>query len=214
MGPKKRQLGESLLGVIIGFALLLLLLGGAIPLFLTTSSASQTSTQLTSLTRGALRALDRMVELLTPAGASTLPVLPGPPLSVSDLTFRRGAGYAAETMVWGGQDRIALVADAGDPPDGVDNDGDGLTDEADVVVTRDTGTPDERSETIVSGVPPLHYGETANGVDDNGNGLIDEPGLSFTADDGAIAIRLTLMVRGPGTRVLSRTLSTSVTLRN
>ncbi len=57
-------------------------------------------------------------------------------------------------------------------------------------------------------------GEIDNGADDNGNGLIDEGGLSFSLAGKTLTIRLTIQGIHPKGQLISRTLETSLTLRN
>jgi prepilin-type N-terminal cleavage/methylation domain-containing protein len=95
---------------------------------------------------------------------------------------------------------------------GLDDDGDGLPDQRNVVAFR-AGDPDS---VVAAGIPALAKGESANGLDDNGNGLVDEGGLWFAwdADGYAVSFGLTLERRIKTGEVLSWYEETTVRLRN
>jgi hypothetical protein len=75
---------------------------------------------------------------------------------------------------------------------------------------------DEPAQEVVlcGSVRPRAPGEIANGIDDNGNGLVDEAGLSFELSGRTLTIRLTLERPDRVAGTLSRTVTTSVRLRN
>ena len=162
----------------------------------------------------AQRALDRIADEISMSNAAGLVPNPVAPLGSETLTYRRPTGYAANAVTWGTNNRIALVYTAQDPNDGVDNDGDGFADDGVVVLTRDVGLATEDSTVLVRGVREYLEGETANGADDNGNGLRDERGLSFVLTGDQLTIRLTLVARDADHAEITRTVSTSIKVRN
>ncbi|MBL8862445.1 MAG: type II secretion system protein [Planctomycetes bacterium] len=160
------------------------------------------------------RLLDRIVAEVLWAGADTLPVQPTAPLGASEIEFRVCNGVVGGAQVWSGRTRIRLVPEPTDPWNGLDDDGDGVIDEGQVVLTRDLGGPDEVDVVLGGGVRRLLEGEQANALDDDGNGLVDEAGLSFVVQDGALTIRLSLEARDGAGRTLIRTAQTAVNMRN
>lgn len=163
----------------------------------------------------AQRLLNRMVEELRYAGRDSVPVQPLLPSGSSDLEFRVCDGYGGAATLWSNRMRLARLPDPRDPQDGIDNDGDGVVDEGQVVLTRNLGEFDEIDVVLGSGVRRFLEGEDANVLDDNGNGMVDEPGLSFLSDGlGTLTIRLSLEARDPRGQPLVRTVQTTVSMRN
>jgi hypothetical protein len=111
------------------------------------------------------------------------------------------------------------VIEPSETDNGADDDGDGLIDEGMIEFTRDLGAGTERIVRWARGVREYLAGENPNVADDNANGLTDERGLSFSLTGRILTIRLTLQAvgaKGDGASgtVLSRTVETSVRLRN
>jgi len=205
--------GFLLVEVVVSLAVTTLLFGGVLAFLRSGIHGSRVTTVRALLDRDANHALRQMVEALLPAGASTLSSADAP-LGSSFIDFRVPAWIPATGIVWGRVTRIELTPDPGDPVDGVDNDGDGLIDERQVVIRRDFGGPSEIDTILVRDVASLLTGETKNGVDDNGNGLQDEPGLVFERlTDGSVRIRLTLQAFEQNT-MFERTVEATVLPRN
>jgi len=161
------------------------------------------------------RLLDRIADEVRYAGRDSLPVLPLPPAGSATIEFRACAGYDGGATLWTTRTSIARVADPRDPEDGIDNDGDGVVDEGQVVLTRNLGDADEIGVVIGGGVRRLLQGEDANVLDDNGNGLTDERGLSFVLDGtSSLTIRLSLEALDPSGLPMVRTVQTTVSMRN
>lgn len=167
------------------------------------------------LDQAAHRALDQILANLEDAGAGTLGAPTGA-FGSSSLTFRRAASYDADggAIDWGEETTVAWQLEEGELDDDLDNDGDGLVDEGEIVWTIDVGGPSERTVTRVRGVPQNLDGEEPNLVDDNGNGLIDEAGLDFEWDGTVLTVRLSLTAIGPRGVVLTKTVRTATRLRN
>jgi hypothetical protein len=136
------------------------------------------------------------------------------PAGAAEVEFRVCTGFAGGGSTWSGRTRLQLVADPNDATDGADNDGDGIVDEMQVVLTRDLGTANEISVVLGDGVRSLLEGEDANVLDDNGNGLTDEAGLSFVRNEDTLTVRLSLEARDGAGQPLIRTVQTAVTMRN
>ncbi len=169
---------------------------------------------VSQLDQKAHRALESIVRDIYDAGAGSV----GGPTGINGsntIAFRRPGGYDAATgIIWGPETRISWQLDADEDDDGIDNDGDGLIDEGEVVWTLDVDGASERSATRVRGVAEFLEGEQLNFVDDNGNGLVDEAGLVFEWDETVLTVRLTLEAVGPKGVQLTRTVQTAIRLRN
>lgn len=207
--------GATLLGLIVGSTLFLILLGGAWEVFRTTSSSSSSSLKLNQLNQDSQRAMDRIVSQLMPAGSSTINPDPAPPIGVQGLRFRHTAGIVAGVVQWQPEKSIEFRQAANDPDDGVDNDGDGLIDEGEIVLVTNVGLLNERTDILATGVLEYLKGELPNAADDNGNGLIDERGLTFVRRDGALLVTFSLGARSPsGPGIVARTLTSTISFRN
>lgn len=172
---------------------------------------SQRSSDLESHLR---RGMDRIVAELAGAGASVLVPDPSDEFGTESLSFRRATGLAGGAIVWGPLLRIGLEYAEGEIDDGVDNNGDGLVDEGNVVLEYNVGAANETSVVICRGVSELGEGELSNLADDNGNGVEDERGFNIHRNGNMLEIRLTMEdVDTVGTRVV-RTVQTAVVLRN
>jgi hypothetical protein len=109
---------------------------------------------------------------------------------------------------------IGFEYEPGEVDDGVDNDGDGLVDEGQVVLTRNAGSANATRAVLVKNVAELLQGEDLNGADDNGNGMEDEAGFCLQRDGEVVHIRLTLESVDDTGNVLRRTTETSIRMRN
>lgn len=110
--------------------------------------------------------------------------------------------------------RLAFEYEAGEIDDGVDNNGNGLVDEGQLILTEDVGAPTERRRVLTRWVSELLEGEIENGIDDNGNGLIDERGFTVVRAGETITIMLSLQRMSSGGRLINRSSVTSIRLRN
>jgi type II secretory pathway pseudopilin PulG len=210
-----RAAGFTLVETMIATTMLGLILGAIGLTVLRGKENFRQGVSVTVLEGRAQRLLDRIADELRYAGRNSLLVQPLAPSGSSALEFQVCNGYADSATLWSNRMSIARTADPRDPADGIDNDGDGVIDEGQVVLTRNLGEFDEIDVVIGSGVSRLLQGETANVLDDNGNGLIDEPGLSFLLDGtSSLRVRLTLEARDPRGLPLMRTVQTTVNMRN
>lgn len=189
-----RRSGMTLMEIVLALSILIGV-GGTI--FLATqslSSAFRTGTNLATLDSQARNGLDAVARLLEQAGADTLNAPSSDPFSGEDeIVFQRALGFAGGAIVYGPVERVRVEPSPADPPDGVDNDGNGLVDEGQVVWIERDGEPDERRHVLVRHVARAAEGEVAgNGADDNANGITDEGGFSLVWDTETLTVRLTL----------------------
>jgi type II secretory pathway pseudopilin PulG len=160
------------------------------------------------------RCLERIVHAIELADGGILGNLGVPDLGDDEVAFRTPVGWAGTEVDWSGISRIRAELEAGELNDGLDNDGDELVDELQIVQVDDEGLPDQRRIVLARGVAELYEGELANNLDDNGNGLRDERGLSFSAEGNVVTVRLTCQRRDEAGRLLTKTAETAVRLRN
>jgi hypothetical protein len=157
------------------------------------------------------RGLERLLDPLSEAQLSAFPVLAD---GAATLTYHTAVSHDADLGTqWGPDERIEWEREPGELDDGLDNDGDGLTDEGQVVWTLSPGTADERRVVVCRGVNELLDGELPNGLDDNGNGQRDERGFWIDVQGDVLTVRLN-MGAASGGRVLQRTMESSVRIRN
>jgi hypothetical protein len=188
----RRNGGFTILELAIASAICVLALAVVYGVTAESSDTARLGTNASALEGQASRALDRMATELMAAGLGTLE--PEDPEGGSSLVFRKSVGSEGGAIRWGPRQSIALDGER-------------------VVWVRDVDDPVQ--EVVLCGsVPPRAPGELANGADDNDNGLVDEAGLSFELSGRTLTIRLTLQRRDRVAGVLSRTVTTSVRLRN
>jgi type II secretory pathway pseudopilin PulG len=184
--------GFTILELAIATAICVLVLAVVYGVTSESTDTARVGTNAGTLEGQASRALDRMATELMAAGLETLE--PEDPQGGSALVFRKSVGSEAGAVQWGPRQSIGL-------------------DGGKVVWVRDVDDPVQ--EVVLCGsVRPRAPGELPNGVDDNDNGLVDEAGLSFELSDRTLTIRLTLERPDRVAGVLSRTVTTSVRLRN
>lgn len=204
-----------------GFTLVELILAAALTSVIGLALGVVVFTSASSYERGAMdadleervsRTLERVSEELRFVDRELLDPALSAPFAASFATYQRVVGYADGVPVHGEPLRIALQLDPHEVDNGIDDDGDGLTDERRVVRIESPDLPEERTTVWCDDVSGLLEGELPNGLDDNGNGLVDEPGLCFELDGDTLVIRLTLERGAPGGRVEARTSETAIRL--
>jgi hypothetical protein len=190
--------GFTILELAIASTVAILMLGAVYAVTSESTDTARLGTNMAVLEGHASRALDRIATQLVAAGLETLD--PPDPLGIASLTFRRSTGADAGKVTWGPRESIGLRSFSGD---------------REVVWVKDLDAEDGPRDVVLCGsVRALAEGEIANGADDNGNGLADEEGLSFELSGRTLTIRLTLETRDRVGGVLTRTVRTSVKLRN
>lgn len=210
--PSRR--GATLLELAIGATLIATMLAALALSQERATRAYDTGRERLELEERAHRVLDRIAAEFDEAERETLGPEPDPVLGGEFLNYRRSEGFGEGGIEWGEMTRIAYEREPGELDDGLDNDGDGLVDEARVVWTLDPDGIAPQQVTWCGGVRELLGGELANGLDDNGNGLIDEPGLTFELGGNLLTIRLTVEGLDAEGRLLSETVQTAVVVRN
>ena len=180
------------------------------------SSVEAKSMQAREVAAGrARRALDRVVDEMTGVGRSLIFPDPSSAFGTSVATYQKATGVSIAGVVqWSTPSRLELRLDPREADNGIDDDGDGLVDEQQLVLTRNFGLPNAQQVVLCSNVPKLAPGELLNGIDDNGNGVVDEAGFNIQRVGDLLTIRLTVQQPYSGNRVATVTLETSVTLHN
>jgi len=211
-GRLERQAGMSLVEVVIGGAILVVLLSTAVVAANGGLGAFRATQDTTDLETRVRRALDRLALELLSSARSELSPNPSGQFGTSELQFSKVVGLTGTTPDFGPPNRIAFEYERRELDDGLDNDGNGLIDDGQLVLTRSVGA-NERRVVLCHGVRELLEGEEANGADDNGNGIKDEAGFNAHRVDNVLFLRLSLEARGENGPIV-RTLETSVRLRN
>jgi hypothetical protein len=196
-GPGAARAGLTIVELVIAFALVGVVLVKVVTISdLTSKSVSRESAAL-AIEDQARLLLDRLAQALISCDRETLaPVLTGG--HTSELNYQYSLGVEGNSVVWSELERITLGGLAGN----------------DLVWMQSPDQPGERRAVLSRNVLPLLIGEEINDEDDNGNGLIDERGLSFEIDGNRVTIRLglgRLLSDGEST---SRSVATTITIRN
>lgn len=210
--PNVGRGGFSLFEVLISIALVASLLTGVFHLGSSSQQVADSSAKLAEIQSDLNVALERIRTVVRPAGRST--ITPANPSGASQISFQEAIGFANGGIEFGELMQFALRPEAADPVDGMDNDGDGLIDEGELVFISGLGTPEEKQQILCKGVSRLAQGELPNGSDDNQNGLLDEPGFSIEQDGEVLIFRLTLEVVTDGGILLQQTRETAIRPRN
>jgi type II secretory pathway pseudopilin PulG len=213
MMRRQREAGFSAVELMISFAIAGIVLGVSFVVTATTAQNTDVVVSVSQLRLEAERAVNRIIKEVLQASVGTLTPQPTPPLGSDSLRFRRVVDVVDGNIQWSNDTAFELQPDPNDPQDGIDNDGDGLVDECQVVLRTDIGLPSETTTLIVDKVSSLAPGELMNGADDNGNGLVDERGLSFSLDGDVLTIRLNRSGTTGG-QVINANVQTSISLRN
>lgn len=203
--------GFTLLEVVISTSVSVTIVGALFAFLHSSLGATQATSTLARLDGDSSRAIQHIVQELWRASGNTLAPT-GVPHS-SSLSYQSAVGWDGSSLIFGPPTIVEWQSSAGDPNDGVDNDGNGLVDDGTVVLRINPNALNEQRQVLATGVPELLEGELANLQDDNGNGLIDECGLTFDFTRG-LTLRLTLQRRDSGGRMFTRTLETAVAPRN
>jgi prepilin-type N-terminal cleavage/methylation domain-containing protein len=207
-----------------GFTLIELLMSiGVMGLILTAlaqvemrSNAQSKSMQAREQAEGrARRVLDRIADELTGVGHSLIFPDPSTNFGTSSMTYQRASGVTnAGVVTWETPSRLELQLEPGELDNGLDDDGDGLVDEQQLVFTRNFGMANAQTVVLCTGIPKLAPGEVPNGLDDNGNGVVDEAGFNVQRTGDLLTLRLTVQQPYSGNRIATVSLETSIVLHN
>ena len=201
--------GFSLVEIALVLAIGVVLLSGAALASKQALGLYRESLQSSELHMRAARATERCVRALRGAGLATLAPPPVAPLGGALLDYNVQTGFAGEVAQWSAVQRLALELEQGELDNGLDDDGDGLVDEGQIVWS-EAG----RRAVLARGVAELGAGELPNGLDDDLDGLVDEAGLSFDLANGGLRVSITLERPGPGGTRVREARSATVFLRN
>jgi hypothetical protein len=209
---RPRRAGVSIVEVAVASAIFAGVIAVASASGLRAQSSWAAASARNGLERRAAAALDRLTELLEDVPMSAIADDLSPAAAASSITFRKKSGWTSGAVSLGPLTTIAWESDTNDPPNGKDDDRDGLVDEGVVTLVSNDGSVVRRTVLAV-GVAGLLQGEKKNGLDDNGNGIADERGLSIVQDGGRIVLRLTMAGRAPDGALMFRTVEGSVAPR-
>ena len=205
-----RRRGFTIVELAVAVVVFLVILAASTNFAGRTGAALATGTSVATLEARANRLLDRIAAEVRQAGAETIdPALAG---GGASLAYRRCVDFDAGEVRWGPPQRIEVRP--AEPADGIDNDSDGLVDELRIVWIRDPGEPEERVVEWASTVAAFREGELPNGLDDNGDGVVDERGLWFRLSGDTLTIGVTVQGRDAERRLVTRSATTAVRLRN
>jgi hypothetical protein len=212
---RRRRAGLTLVEAAITVALFGVVLGAVALVTESSTRSLQTGAAVTDVQGRLHGGLDRIADLVRATRLDAVDPTPAAPFHSELLDLQRVEGFGPAGIAWSSPERIHLEHEPGEVDDGLDNDGDGLIDECRIVHTQAFGLAGERAIVLCTSVREWLEGELpANGLDDNGNGLVDERGLSFDFDEGRITIRISLEELGPSGMTITRTLATTIALRN
>ena len=211
---KNARKGFALIEVAVSLAIIVVILSSLVQVNRSTMSTFAQTSAATLVHTQARRALDRIASELENGGLATLQ--PNPVINSTDnIVFQAATGVDATTgaIVYGSPTRLAWVLEPGELNNGVDDNGNGLVDDGELVLTRNYLQADQQTIVLAHGVSKLLEGETANNADDNGNGLIDEHGFCVFREGNLLRVRLTLLRSVKG-KVVKATVETGVRMRN
>jgi prepilin-type N-terminal cleavage/methylation domain-containing protein len=206
--------GFTMVEILIVLALVSVVMGSVVAVLRSSMRACQVGSTAGHLEALVNRALDQIADRLQASSHATVTPSLSSPFSSPSIDFQRSIGYAGGAVTWSPTERFAFQFRPGELDDGIDNDGDGIVDDGQVVWTRDVGLPTQTQTVLADGVPKFLQGETLNNKDDNGNGLIDERGLCFAVDNSSVVVRLTLSARSAAGVIVTKTMEKRVFFRN
>jgi prepilin-type N-terminal cleavage/methylation domain-containing protein len=209
-----RESGFTLLELIISATIVSLLVGVSYGVVVTGASTYSLGSTQGDLEMQAGRTVDSIVSAMAESGADVIGPALEPPYCSSIVTLQRNKGFKDGSIQWGAVQSYSFAYADDDPDDGVDNDGDGLIDEGQLVLVQNPGEASERITVLARNVREYLEGEAPNGKDDNGNGLVDERGLAISFESGVWTVRVTLERLDSKGRTCVRTAETSVSPRN
>ncbi len=217
LGTERRRgsSGFTLIEMLFSLSLFVVLMF-SVHQVVTQSSGAYRATRASARLEDKVRqGLSRAVAEVYRSGRGVLNPDPTGNFGTESLGFQQLVGVVDGVPDFGvEQHRLVLEYDPRELDDGVDNDGDGLIDEGQLVFVRYEGEGRENRVVLCKDVRELLEGEIEDGDDDNGNGVSDERGFNIHRIGDVLTLRLSVEGLDPDGRVLTRTLTTSVLLRN
>jgi len=209
---RNRRAGFTLLEMMIAVTVLGLVVAGVV-----TATRAGTGTFKQNMAHGDVetkgrRVIAKLTRELTSANL-TNPAALAPELGASSIDYQVPTDFAGGAMTWGPTMRLIREMEDGELDNGIDDNGNGLIDEGQLVSITDPFGVNKRV-VLAHGVAELLEGEEANNNDDNDNDLVDEPGLSFVLDGDRLNLRITIQGQDPDGRLITRTTETVIGLRN
>ncbi|MCP3920536.1 MAG: prepilin-type N-terminal cleavage/methylation domain-containing protein [bacterium] len=211
---QNRQAGFTLVEMMIASTLLVTVFSSVVMAVRSSTRSFEMSAAQSAIDTKISRTMDRILREVSGAIRDSLDPAPTTALGAASLTFSTGTDYTANAVTWGDTTRIGYELAPGERNNGVDDNSDGLIDEAIVVRTINPGEANEQRIVLARGVSDYFDGELANRADDNGNGLIDERGLSFHLEDSFLEVRVSMQRIGPNGELIVRSLESTISLRN
>lgn len=215
-GQWSNRTGSTLLEVSISIAMVSIVLGVAAMVGIAGRKAFVTANKQAQLDSQLKIALDRISAELGSAISSSLdPQLTGMVTDTDEISLAQVLGIVDGVPV-PSPDLISFSFedDPNDPVGGLDNDNDGVVDEARVVFVRGSGGTSPSAITICKNVRRHLQGEEEGGGDENGNGLIDESGFLIQRDGNLLSIKITVQGTNANGESVTKTSSASIVLRN
>lgn len=209
----RRRRGFTLIEVALASTVFAAVLGSALMLVMKARDLSQSTQSRSSAQRRAQTALDRAIDELSEA-SSTITPDPSGSSGAASVQFQTPLAVNGATITWSGLRQLGWESDPADPAGGGDDDGDGLTDEGQLVFVRDLGALNQRQVVLVRDVPRLDPDELANNLDDDGDGVVDEGGFNVQLANGVLTLRLVVAQNAPGGRREFGRAQASLILRN
>lgn len=211
----KTRSGFTLVELAVSVVILSLVVGSVALLGTSNQRAFRVGTATAEIELLGRRAADHIVQQLMLSGTAVLdPALTTPGSFTANLSYQRATGLGVDQPTWSNTYRLRFAYEIGELDDGLDNNGNGLIDEGRILWTEHEGEANERTTTLCRFVREHLQGETPDLDDDNDNGLVDEPGFVIERKGDALVLRLTLEAPLPEGGVQTRTIETSVKLRN
>ena len=178
--------GFTILEIAVTMAVLSLVVAGSMTLVLRIQLSYQEELQQYALDQTGRRTLDRLGEEIRGASLST--IVPAVLTDSPTIQFQRVIGYAGGAVQFGPAITIQHQPEPGETINGLDDDGDGRTDEGFLVYSEDGSTPFN----VAGNVTGMRFNSTPLGV-------------SFSVD---------IALLGRDSQVLLRTFTEQISFRN
>ncbi len=212
MNCRTKRAGYTLLEMTVAVTVLGLVLGSVGVFQNMSNDQSQSLIERSQLEARGQRALNRVVSELTGVAQSLLVPDPNSVFGSSSIIYQRPAAVSATGVItWENPSRLMLESDPADGANGLDDDGDGLTDECRLVLLKaGTSVP----TVLCTNISPMAGVEGANGYDEDSDGIVDETGFHVQRTGDLLRIHLSVLEARREGEPLRIDLDASVVLRN